>query len=237
MHSRSSDNLPISQLQINDERQQEAKLYAKKIEEVFPVLENTIPRDVMSRANAETVATAVAASLEDYIEGRSLPSTSSAQNDAIGDSGGVTDQPSASLDRIRVLYKKGKLDAANYMNMLAIIKAKKYISNQSTAYEQLFLYTRNLYVCQFDCRFMWGFTVCGSIFCVCIITNDKVYLSDKIDLRKSEGRSELVTLLCNMSFCEVDQLGYDPSISYKKDENRWEITIFDDAEIADGKPG
>ncbi|KAJ2718267.1 hypothetical protein GGI07_005824 [Coemansia sp. Benny D115] len=132
------------------------------------------------------------------------------------------------------LYKKGKLDAANYMNMLAIIEAKKYISDQSAAYEQLLLYTRNLYVCQFDRRFVWGFTVCGSIFCVCIITNDKVYLSDKIDLRKSEGRSELVMLLCNMSFCEVGQLGYDPSISYKKMADRWEIAIFDDAEIADG---
>ncbi|KAJ2725945.1 hypothetical protein GGI07_000873 [Coemansia sp. Benny D115] len=117
--------------------------------------------------------------------------------------------------------------------MLAIIEAKKYISDQSTAYEQLLLYTRNLYVCQFDCQFMWGFTVCDSIVCVCIIANDKVYPSDKIDLRTSAGRSELVTLLCNMSFCKVDQLGYDPSISYKKDENRWEITIFDDAKIAD----
>ncbi|KAJ2719375.1 hypothetical protein GGI07_005256, partial [Coemansia sp. Benny D115] len=131
------------------------------------------------------------------------------------------------------LYKKGKLDAANYMNMLAIIEAKKYISNQSTAYEQLLLYTRNLYVCQFDRRFTWGFTVCGSIFRMCIIANDKVYLSDKIDLRMSAGCSELVMLLCNMSFCKVDQLGYDLSISYKKDENQWEITVFDDAEIAD----
>ncbi|KAJ2719163.1 hypothetical protein GGI07_005377 [Coemansia sp. Benny D115] len=123
------------------------------------------------------------------------------------------------------------------MNMLAIIEAKKYISDQSTAYEQLLLYTHNLYVCQFDCQFTWGFTVCNSIVRVCIIANDKVYLSDDIDLRKSEDRRELVMLLCNMSFCEVDQLGYDLSISYNKDKNRWETTVFDDDEIADGKPG
>ncbi|KAJ2719781.1 hypothetical protein GGI07_005006 [Coemansia sp. Benny D115] len=135
------------------------------------------------------------------------------------------------------LYKKGKLDAANYMNMLAIIEAKKYTSDQSTAYEQLLLYTRNLYVCQYDHQFTWGFTVCNSIVHVCIIANDKVYPSDKIDLRTSAGRSELVTLLCNMSFCEVDQLGYDPSISYNKIADRWETTVFDDDEIADGEPG
>ncbi|KAJ2717929.1 hypothetical protein GGI07_005917, partial [Coemansia sp. Benny D115] len=272
----------------------------------------------MSRANAETVATAVAASLEDCIEGRSSPSTSSAQNNTISTSGGATDQLSASLDEMwplvkdkhtftkeadmypciqgffqfvksriaeeansrdfhlrhtlevydkadtkpigaadsnridlalycpelhqdtmlganisGVLYKKDKLDATNYRNMLAIIKAKKYTSDQSTAYGQLLLYTRNLYVCQFDRRFSWGFTVCNSIVHMCIIANDKVYPSDDIDLRKSGGRSKLVMLLCNMSFCKVDQLGYDLSISYNKIADRWETTVFDDDEIAD----
>ncbi|KAJ2720559.1 hypothetical protein GGI07_004523 [Coemansia sp. Benny D115] len=119
------------------------------------------------------------------------------------------------------------------MDIFAIIEAKSDTDDQSTAYEHLLLYTRNLYVYQYDRQFTWGFTVCSSILHMCIIVNDKVYSSDKIDFKEPEGRSELVTLLCNMSFCEVDQLGYDPSISFNKIADRWEIAIFDDDEIAD----
>ncbi|KAJ2722990.1 hypothetical protein GGI07_002946 [Coemansia sp. Benny D115] len=130
-------------------------------------------------------------------------------------------------------------DIPNYSNMLAVIEAKKKTTSmyQREALVQLLLYTRNLYVCQCDRQFAWGFTVCGYIFCAYVVWNDGVFASEDINVRTPEGREKLVTLLCNMSFCEVDQLGYDSSFRYNNEKNRWEIVVFDDREIENDESG
>ncbi|KAJ1718880.1 hypothetical protein LPJ53_006243, partial [Coemansia erecta] len=135
-------------------------------------------------------------------------------------------------------------EPATYRNIFAVIEAKvgnrakvedinnpEVISNdmeRADATRQLYLYTHNIYFRQHARRFAWGFTVCGSVFQVCLFTHDVVVRSGGIDVATQRGRRELVELLTNMSFCDRDQLGYDPTIFFSETNGRWEMDVFED---------
>ncbi|KAJ2594967.1 hypothetical protein H4R99_005545 [Coemansia sp. RSA 1722] len=123
----------------------------------------------------------------------------------------------------------GELGKPDYGDMLAVIEAKRSIAEQTTAYRQMYMYTRNIYPEQAGRRFVWGLTFCDSVAHACILGHDNVFSSDAMDLSTSEGRSAFVALAVDMSFCESDQLGYDPNIYHNATRKRWEMSIYDDA--------
>ncbi|KAJ2516282.1 hypothetical protein H4217_004676 [Coemansia sp. RSA 1939] len=116
----------------------------------------------------------------------------------------------------------------DYTDMLAVIEVKTDIGKQQNAYQQLFEYSRNIYVNQHDRRFVWGLTVCGAVFRVCLINNDRMLASDPMDVTRPDGRMSLAKWLVNMSFCEKDKLGHDPTVYYNMESAKWEIVVFDD---------
>ncbi|KAJ1812287.1 hypothetical protein LPJ56_005551, partial [Coemansia sp. RSA 2599] len=121
-----------------------------------------------------------------------------------------------------------ELDTPHYGDMLAVIEAKRMVSEQTRAYEQMYMYTRNMYSEQLDRRFAWGLTFCGSVVRACILGHDNVFASQAMDVSTTEGLKAFVLLAVDMSFCESDQLGYDPNISYNAENSRWEMEMYDD---------
>ncbi|KAJ2752148.1 hypothetical protein H4S06_003988 [Coemansia sp. BCRC 34490] len=119
----------------------------------------------------------------------------------------------------------------NYARMLALIEAKNSSTEklQCDAYAQLFKYSRHMFVNQHDRRFVWGLTVCGTVFRVCLLGFKRMVSSAPIDVATSDGRETLVGWLANMSLCERDRLGYDPTLNYNAQDRRWEIKIYDDS--------
>ncbi|KAJ2367267.1 hypothetical protein IW150_005716, partial [Coemansia sp. RSA 2607] len=132
-----------------------------------------------------------------------------------------------------------------YANIFAVIEAKidnqakvedetnpKVITNDAERVDatmQLYLYTHNIYFRQHARRFAWGFTVCGSVFQACLFTHDIMVRSGGIDVATGHGRKGLVELFTNMSFCDKDQLGYDPTIIFN-DAEQWEMQVFENGE-------
>ncbi|KAJ2657183.1 hypothetical protein IWW48_004661, partial [Coemansia sp. RSA 1200] len=116
----------------------------------------------------------------------------------------------------------------DYTDMLAVIEVKTDVGKQQNAYQQLFEYSRNIYVNQHDRRFAWGLTVCGAVFRVCLINNDRMLASDPMDVTRPDGHMALAKWLVNMSFCEKNKLGRDPTIYYNMESTKWEIVVFDD---------
>ncbi|KAJ2085078.1 hypothetical protein IW138_006495 [Coemansia sp. RSA 986] len=53
--------------------------------------------------------------------------------------------------------------------------------------------------------------------------------SAPIDVATPDGRETLVKWLANMSLCERDRLGYDPTLYFNREERRWEIEAYDDS--------
>ncbi|KAJ1763636.1 hypothetical protein LPJ74_006779, partial [Coemansia sp. RSA 1843] len=119
----------------------------------------------------------------------------------------------------------------DYSKMLALIEAKHSNTKQlqCDAYAQLFKYSRHIYVNQHDRRFVWGLTVCGSTFCICLLGYKRMVSSAPIDVATPDGRETLVRWLANMSLCERDRLGYDPTLYFNREERRWEIEAYDDS--------
>ncbi|KAJ1642002.1 hypothetical protein LPJ64_006106, partial [Coemansia asiatica] len=115
-----------------------------------------------------------------------------------------------------------------YGNMLCVIEAKTSLSDQWDAYAQAHMYTRNMYACQHNRQFVWALTVCGSVLRICLFTNDKMFVSDALDLSRKGGRSSLVEFIARASFCNEYHLGYDPTIRYNKDIDKWQVDIFSD---------
>ncbi|KAJ2782860.1 hypothetical protein H4R18_002009 [Coemansia javaensis] len=116
---------------------------------------------------------------------------------------------------------------AGYINLFAILEAKIGTSPSSAAaaHAQLFQYTRMVYETQYDRRFAWGVTVCGTGVRVCVLGPNFAAASPCISLATEDGRAALVRLLVRWSFCEEHQLGYDPSIAYEPDSACWSIQV------------
>ncbi|KAJ1841027.1 hypothetical protein LPJ70_004387, partial [Coemansia sp. RSA 2708] len=116
---------------------------------------------------------------------------------------------------------------ASYGRALAVVEAK----GRSTevlwrqAYAQLFDYSRNVYYCQIDRRFIWGLVCCGSEVRVCIFSNYRAFASPAIDMTNEAGRSELVRLLVGWSLCDNDRLGYDDTIVWDSELQCYEISV------------
>ncbi|KAJ1641675.1 hypothetical protein LPJ64_006380, partial [Coemansia asiatica] len=130
----------------------------------------------------------------------------------------------------------------DYEYIFAIVKAKlsSIESKQHEAYKQLVAYSYDIYTRQINRRFAWGFTACSSVFRACVLSNDKVYSSDGMDVSTKEGRAALVQLLADIAYCSDDQLGYDPTIYYDNNDGNndddcddgsresWKIKVFQD---------
>ncbi|KAJ2076505.1 hypothetical protein H4R24_005659 [Coemansia sp. RSA 988] len=93
------------------------------------------------------------------------------------------------------------------------------------AFQQLFMYTRQLYVNQPDRRFAWGITVFGTEVRVCIFTSGGALASHTMDISSDDGRRQYICLLVDWSLCEWHQLGYDPTVQRHQDLNCWEILV------------
>ncbi|KAJ1679048.1 hypothetical protein EV182_002833, partial [Spiromyces aspiralis] len=122
----------------------------------------------------------------------------------------------------------------SYYELFAVIEAKRSVSGEDRAFEQLLVYTRQLYVLQHDRRFAWGVVVCGSHVRVCLLgPNEAVFASTVLDVATKPGRKTFVEFLVNCSFCDIDQLGLDPTMTYLEDIECWKI----ECPAEDGKDG
>ncbi|KAJ2570399.1 hypothetical protein IW140_002299 [Coemansia sp. RSA 1813] len=120
----------------------------------------------------------------------------------------------------------------SYAKMFAIAEVK--VSNSSSdvrdGFAQLLRYTRNIYACQNNRRFVWGLTICGSNVRACYFSNDAVFASLPMDLLTSSGLKQYVRLLVDWSLCDSDQRGYDPDFYYDKERKGWFIRFPHDDE-------
>ncbi|KAJ2883445.1 hypothetical protein FB639_002173, partial [Coemansia asiatica] len=115
-----------------------------------------------------------------------------------------------------------------YTGTLCIIETNPEESEQWEAYAQAHVNACNIYTCQHNRQFVWALTVCGSVLRICLFTNDKMFVSDALDLSRKGGRSSLVEFIARASFCNEYHLGYDPTIRYNKDIDKWQVDIFSD---------
>ncbi|KAJ1718888.1 hypothetical protein LPJ53_006237, partial [Coemansia erecta] len=121
-------------------------------------------------------------------------------------------------------------DSLAYANIVGIIEAKAGASagDELDALAQVYRYSRNIYYCQPNRRFVWGITVCGSKTRACLLLPDGIFTSASMDLHSSDGRKELVNFLVHMSTCAVDRLGYDMTIRYDERRQNWTADVTDD---------
>ncbi|KAJ1728638.1 hypothetical protein LPJ61_003926 [Coemansia biformis] len=122
----------------------------------------------------------------------------------------------------------GDIADLGYAEALCLVKAKLSPRDQTQAYEQLVMYSRNIYAKQLRRRFVWGLTVCGTLVRACLITHDRIFSSSDMDVSEPAGLARFVSLLIDWSLCEITRLGYDPTIEPSKDGNGWDIRVFDD---------
>ncbi|KAJ1680396.1 Pre-mRNA-splicing factor 38A [Spiromyces aspiralis] len=119
----------------------------------------------------------------------------------------------------------------SYYELFAVLEAKGSVSEENRAFEQLLVYTRQVYALQHDRRFAWGVAVCGSSVRVCLLgPNEAVFASKVMDVATKPGREAFVEFLVNCSFCDTDQLGLDPTMTYLEDIECWKIECPTDGE-------
>ncbi|KAJ1746153.1 hypothetical protein LPJ79_005973, partial [Coemansia sp. RSA 1821] len=89
------------------------------------------------------------------------------------------------------------LKESDYADMFAIVEVKRRDSSAeiNNALSRLFYYSQNIYINQLNRRFLWGLTIWGSYVCAEVMVHDKVLVSSTMDIRKAEGRKQLVSLL------------------------------------------
>ncbi|KAJ1669932.1 hypothetical protein EV182_008519, partial [Spiromyces aspiralis] len=88
----------------------------------------------------------------------------------------------------------------SYYELFAVLEAKGSVSKEDRAFEQLLVYTRQLYASQRDRRFAWGVVVCGSSVRVCLLgPNEAVFASTVLDIATEPGRKAFVEFLVNCS--------------------------------------
>ncbi|KAJ2653979.1 hypothetical protein GGH99_007458, partial [Coemansia sp. RSA 1285] len=96
-------------------------------------------------------------------------------------------------------------------------------ADTTQAFKQLFMYTRQVYANQHDRRFMWGITVCDTRVSACILSSGGALASHEMDVSTAQGRRQYIKLLVDWSLCDWHQLGFDPSVRWRKDLKYWEI--------------
>ncbi|KAJ2721408.1 hypothetical protein GGI07_003973, partial [Coemansia sp. Benny D115] len=114
-----------------------------------------------------------------------------------------------------------------YRSIFAIAEAKK--SNRKKDFEsacaQLLVYSREMYIAQWNRRFLWGLTMCGDSIRACHFGNDLMQVSRDMRLFEAEGRAEFIKLLVYWSFCEEHCLGYDPTMVWLPDRRCWRMEV------------
>ncbi|KAJ2721113.1 hypothetical protein GGI07_004178 [Coemansia sp. Benny D115] len=114
-----------------------------------------------------------------------------------------------------------------FENLLAIAEAKK--SNRKKDFKstcaQLLVYSREMYIAQWNHRFLWGLTMCGDSIRACHFGNDLMQASHDMRLFEAEERAEFIKLLVYWSFCEEHCLGYDPTMEWLPDRRCWQMEV------------
>ncbi|KAJ1875959.1 hypothetical protein LPJ57_004623, partial [Coemansia sp. RSA 486] len=123
-------------------------------------------------------------------------------------------------------YKNKDYIHPEYSDMLCFIEAKTEKTKQNDAYAQAYMYTRNIYACQHNRQFVWALTICDSVLRICLFTNDKMFVSDELDISSKSGRRGFVEFVARVSFCDIYYLGYDPTIRYNPKIGKWQIDVF-----------
>ncbi|ORX66520.1 hypothetical protein DL89DRAFT_64546 [Linderina pennispora] len=124
------------------------------------------------------------------------------------------------------------LNSFCYADAFAVIEARPGKTRRiiDKAYAQLMQSTCNIYKAQFDRRFAFGLTVCDNEVRVCLFSNDVVFSSSALDMSTAFGRQQFIELLVNWSLCDEDQLGFDTTIHWDKDNNCGTIECPDTAD-------
>ncbi|KAJ2111307.1 hypothetical protein IW146_005446 [Coemansia sp. RSA 922] len=118
-----------------------------------------------------------------------------------------------------------------YYKVIAVLEAKRRGDDDGfrDAFEQLDIYTRQMYQQQHNLRFAWGITVSGTHVRVCLFGPDRAKSSRLMDISKPEGRRAFIKVLVHWSLCEESQLGRDPTMEYLRDLKCWQIACPDKA--------
>ncbi|KAJ2829873.1 hypothetical protein IWW50_000600 [Coemansia erecta] len=115
-------------------------------------------------------------------------------------------------------------------HMFGIVEAKYSKTDTDIAFKQIIEYSRVLYRTQYDRRFTWALSVCGSEVRACVLLHDAVFASHAMDIGSPSGRLQFIQLLVNWCVCDKQQLGYDPTMRYDEAKRSYEIDCFDDSE-------
>ncbi|ORX64931.1 hypothetical protein DL89DRAFT_296772 [Linderina pennispora] len=124
------------------------------------------------------------------------------------------------------------LNSFCYDDAFAVIEARPGKTRRTIdkAYAQLMQSTRSIYKAQFDRRFAFGLTVCDNEVRVCLFSNDVVFSSSALDISTAFGRQQFIELLVYWSLCDEDQLGFDTTVYWDKDNNYGTIECPDIAD-------
>ncbi|KAJ1957246.1 hypothetical protein EC988_000929, partial [Linderina pennispora] len=122
-----------------------------------------------------------------------------------------------------------QLPDMSYADIFAIVEAKysNTRKDKNDAYKQLVDYSRHMYAAQPNRRFILGQTSCGTEVRACLFSNDCIFASNPMDVSTSAGRREYIGLLVNLSLCDKDQLGYDPTMTWDREHEYWTIECPD----------
>ncbi|KAJ1673174.1 hypothetical protein EV182_005752 [Spiromyces aspiralis] len=112
----------------------------------------------------------------------------------------------------------------SYYEHFAVIEAKHSMSEEDRVFEQLLVYTWQLYTLQHNRQFVWGVVVYSSNIRVCLLSpNEAVFSSTAMDVATGPGREAFIGSLVNCSFCDINQLGLDLTMTYLEDIKCWKI--------------
>ncbi|KAJ2717653.1 hypothetical protein GGI07_005950, partial [Coemansia sp. Benny D115] len=116
---------------------------------------------------------------------------------------------------------------SRYETLFAIAEVKKNDSDDDfkSAYNQLLMYSRPIYVMQWDRRFIWGITMCGDSVRACHFGNDHMLASHSMRLSEAEGRADFIRLLTYWSYCERHRLGHNPLMEWLPKLGCWRVEV------------
>ncbi|ORX66518.1 hypothetical protein DL89DRAFT_324939 [Linderina pennispora] len=119
-----------------------------------------------------------------------------------------------------------QLPDMSYADIFAIVEAKysNTRKDKNDAYKQLVDYSRHMYAAQPNRRFILGQTFLWNRSAGPAYSQMTAYLqSNPMDVSASAGRREYIGLLVNLSLCDKDQLGYDPTMTWDSEHEYWTI--------------
>ncbi|KAJ1946388.1 hypothetical protein FBU59_002040 [Linderina macrospora] len=144
-----------------------------------------------------------------------------------GQQGNNSDSPAAETG-IRIQNRGANIKVGaelQYSDLLCgiVTSASKTQRAVDKAYAELMRSTCCVFENQYNRRFAFGLTACANEARLCLFAHDAVFSSRAIDVTTTAGRQTFVQLLVNLSLCDLDQLGYDPSIRRDRRRKCWSI--------------